>query len=157
MKKIFIFLFIFLCTLGVLVWAQETAQQNEQKSLNQNEKVLSLEDFVVLATKKDTVFEKILINELYLAYQKDLNLPSRDLVLSVKGQYDFFLNQDRDEIAGSIALSKLFPYTGTSLEAEYTTSPAYTTRDNASDFAFTISQPIAQNAFGKAKDALRKN
>jgi outer membrane protein TolC len=47
-------------------------------------------------------------------------------------------------------LSKLFPYTGTELTAEYSSTPSLTSVLNSSDFNFTISQPIAENAFGKA-------
>jgi len=113
-------------------------------------RVLSLQEFIDLAVQKDAEFEKILIDELSLQYEKDLELPARDLVLSVKSQYDFMLDQDREEPGGSVSLQKLFPFTGTNIEAEYATAPSYTSPDNTTEFNVEVSQPIAENAFGKA-------
>lgn len=115
-----------------------------------NEQVLSLSEFIDLSVNNDTEFEKILIDELSLQYEKGLNLPAKDLVLAVKAQYNFLLGQDREEPGGSVSLSKLFPFTGTDFSAEYTTTPSYTATDNTTSFTFEVSQPIAQNAFGKA-------
>jgi len=112
-------------------------------------RILPLEEFIDLSVKKDTVFEEILIDELTLKYQKDLNLPARDLVLSVKTQYDFILDQNREETGGSVSLEKLFPYTGTEINAGYTVTPSLTSSDSASSFTFEFTQPIAENAFGK--------
>ena len=53
------------------------------------EKLLNVDDFIHLAGTKDTEFETILIDELIVKYQKDLQLPADDLILSVKQQYDF--------------------------------------------------------------------
>ncbi len=113
-------------------------------------KILSIQEFIQLATQNDTEFEEILIDELPLQYQKSLNLPAGDIVLSVKGQYDFIVDQNRDEPEATVSLSKLFPFTGTDIAAEYKNKPSLTSTDSSSDFIFTISQPIAENAFGKA-------
>lgn len=110
---------------------------------------LTIVDFIDLAAKKDTVFETILIDELPLKYRKDLELPARDIVLGVKSQYDFILSQNREEPDAAVSLSKLFPYTGTELSALYRTRPSFGSTENSSDLTFTLSQPIAENAFGK--------
>lgn len=126
--------------------AEETIEQEEHDTGT----VLTIKSFIELATQKDTEFEKILIDELPLQYEKDLGLPARDIVLSVKGQYDFILNQDREETETSVSLSKLFPFTGTDLSAEYKVTPSYTSTASTSEFTFEVSQPIAENAFGRA-------
>lgn len=113
-------------------------------------KVLTIENFIALATTKDTVFESILIDELALKYSKDLKLPAKDLVLSVKGEYDMYLSQEKEDPSATVSLSKLFPDTGTSLTAGYKSNPSFTSTINSSEFTFSISQPIAENAFGKS-------
>lgn len=113
-------------------------------------RVLTLDEYIQLATTHDTEFQAILIDELLLQYRKDLNLPARDIVLEVSAQYDLYLSQDREEPETSISLSKLFPLVGTQLEAAYTTTPGLTRVTNSSDFTFMVTQPIAENAFGKA-------
>ena len=116
-----------------------------------NGRIITIDEFIKLATENDTEFEEILIDELPLQYRKDLNLPARDIVLEVKGQYDLFLSlEDREEPEAAVSLSKLFPYLGTELTAEYKSTPSFTSTTNSSEFTFTISQPIAENAFGKA-------
>ena len=111
---------------------------------------MPLREFIDLAVRNDTEFEKILIDELSLQYEKDLGLPADDLVLEIKGQHDLMLSQERAEIGGSVALARLFPYTGTSVETEYTTASSYTSTENATTLTVEVSQPIAENAFGKA-------
>lgn len=113
------------------------------------DRIISLNEFIALATLNDKVFEEILIEELTLQYRKDLALPSRDIVLSVKADYDFFLTQDREDPEGSVALNKLFPYTGTDVGIEYSSSTSFNSRVNSSEFSVAISQPIAGNAFGR--------
>ena len=112
--------------------------------------VLSLADFVAQATRQDTRFESILLNELTLQYQKALGLPAGDLVLAVKGQYDYMFSQDREEPNAAVSLSKLFPYSGTTITAGYETTTSLASLDNSSEVTFSLSQPIAQNAFGRA-------
>ena len=71
------------------------------------EEILPLEEFIKISTQRDTEFEQILIDELPLNYQKDLNLPAKDLVLELKTQYEFYLMQDREDPEGTVSLSKL--------------------------------------------------
>ncbi|MDD3374721.1 MAG: TolC family protein [Candidatus Omnitrophica bacterium] len=143
MKKIFLILLILFVSI---------ASFSQEKSI----KVLPLEDFVNLASQNDTRFEEILIDELKLKYQKTLSLPTGDFLLSIKGQYDFLFNPSDNDYENKISLSKLFPYTGTTLAAEYDSSVSSRARNVSSEFNITFSQPIAQNAFGRNTRLLSK-
>ena len=111
---------------------------------------LSLNDFISQATRNDTTFEAILLDQLPLQYRRDALLPDSDLILDVKYQHYFYLEQDRDNPAASVSLSKLFPFNGTQVSLSYNkSSSAFTTTDAAS-LELLIAQPIARNAFGKA-------
>lgn len=119
-------------------------------------KKLTIDDFTRLAAEKDTEFEKILIDELIVNYQKDLRLPAADLVLSVKQQYDFFIEQDRDAPATEISLSRLFPNSGTEVALAYDLGASLASSVKASKLSFNVSQPIARNAFGRSTKLLDK-
>ncbi len=135
-QKLFL-MALFLCALGSKVFAEGAA--------------LTIEEFIGQATANDTVFEEILIDELKLNYSKALGLPAKDLVLSIKGEYDLFISQDdREAPSASVSLSKLFPYTGTEVEVSYKNSPAFTSDKMNSEITALITQSIAQNAFGAA-------
>ncbi len=115
------------------------------------EQALTFDAFLKRAAEKDTEFEEILIDELTLRYQKALTLPAGDIVLSVKEQYEFFYldeSEDRSAPDTTVSLSKLFPYTGTELTADYQVGTSLTSTGKSSEASFSISQPIAQNAFG---------
>ena len=86
---------------------------------NENANKITLEEFIKVACKNDTVFRQILIDELALKYSKALTIPSGDVVLSVENKYNVFLEFDEAESDGLVSLSKLFPYTGTNISAEY--------------------------------------
>ena len=110
---------------------------------------LSLKTFIELATRNDQTFETILIDQLPLQYRRDILLPDGDIMLDVKYQHHFYLDQDRDNPEASVSLSKLFPYNGTEVSLSYNkTSSSLDTNDDSS-LAFLLSQPIARNAFGK--------
>ena len=145
-------IFTTLIVLGMVLLSTKVmiAGQGRETENRSEMRILSLREFIDLSVRKDTEFEKILIDELSLQYEKDLELPAGDLVLEVKGQYDLILDRKREEAEGTVSLSKLFPFTGTNLEAEYTTAPSYTSTVNTTGFTFEVSQPIAENAFGKA-------
>lgn len=116
----------------------------------EEQKQLSLPDFIKRATESDTRFEAILIDRLPLAYQKQLQLPDSDVIMDIKYQHNFYLDQDRDNPQGNISLTKLFPYNGTEISFSYgKNSSPFSTTDDAS-IELLISQPIANNAFGKA-------
>ena len=110
---------------------------------------LSLKSFVELATQNDVTFEAILIDQLALKYRRDILLPDSDVIMDVKYQHNFYLNQDRSEPESTISLSKLFPYNGTQISLSYSKSSSSTTTSNDSSLQLLISQPIAKNAFGK--------
>ena len=112
--------------------------------------LLPLEEFISLACRRDTAFQEILIDEMYLRYRKDIDLPARDIVLSVAGQYDLMLGDDNDRKSGGISLSRLFPRTGTDVSAGYTSTPNTQGGVNKTTLTLSLSQPIARNAFGRA-------
>ena len=114
-------------------------------------KRLSMEEFIDLACKNDRTFQEILLDELILKYKKDLDLPAGDIILSVKGQYNLALgNNAEDGPQGTVSLSKLFPKTGTALEAQYGITRFNALDVTSSEFNLSISQPVARNAFGRA-------
>ena len=117
---------------------------------------LSLDQFVRLATERDTEFEEILIDRLYLRYEKTLRLPAPDLVLSVRSQYDFFLDENREDAEHAVSLSKLFPVTGTRVSAGYGVTPFASGAPDASEAFVSLSQSIAENAFGRSTRLLNR-
>ncbi len=112
-------------------------------------KVLTVEEFIRSAAQNDPYFEQILIDHLKLKYHKDSNLPARDIIASVKGQYDFLLSQDREDPEVTFGLDKLFPFTGTDVSVAYKNTPSLSADKSSSELTFLISQPIAENAFGR--------
>ncbi len=135
-KKNFVLLCVlFFCPFGV---------KGEDKA-----RILSLEEFVSLSAKNDTMFEEILADELALQYKKNLALPARDLVVTVKSDYAVFQDPHKGKPDVSVSLEKLFPFTGTQVSAGYTSRPSALSTKNFSDFSVLISQPIARNAFGR--------
>ncbi len=120
------------------------------------EEVLTLEEFVRRATLRDTTFEEILIDEMTLKYEKDLQLPARDIVLEVKQQHEFYLSQDREAPDTTFSLGKLFPYTGTDVSLEYGVGSSIASSNRSSSASVTIAQPILENAFGRSTRLLSK-
>lgn len=128
-----------------------------EKNAEKRNTVLSLDEFIKLACEKDTVFQEILIEELYFKYYKNLTLPARDVVLSVQGQYDFVFHPfDGHEKSGTVSLSKLFPYTGTTVTADYSVSSTINDSIRTSAATVSVSQEIAKNAFGRANRMSKK-
>ena len=115
-----------------------------------------LADFIKIACENDTTFREILIDELNLKYSKALSLPTGDIVLSIEDKYNVFLEFDEAESESSLSLSKLFPYTGTNISAQYGSTVSSSARTISSEFSALISQPIAENAFGKSTRLLDK-
>ena len=110
---------------------------------------LTLNNFIQQATRNDTTFETILIDQLPLIYRRDILLPDSDIIMDVKYQHNFYPDQDRDTPEASISLSKLFPYNGTSISLDYNKSSTTFSTTEESSLEFLNSQPIAKNAFGK--------
>ncbi len=130
--------------------AYHTCLAEEQTEPDQRKESLSLDEFVSRAARNDTEFEEILIRELTLKYQKDLQLPARDLVLSMKQEHQAFLSQNREELESTISVSKLFPRAGTEMSIAYQASPSFSSEDISGKASLSFSQPIAKNAFGAA-------
>ena len=127
------------------------------ESVDIPERKLSLNEFIELSCANDEVFEEILVESLKLNYLKKLKLPADDIVLSVKNSYAAFLRPDKGNPEYQFSLAKLFPYTGTNVEAGYSstvTGPGHADIDG--EFYASVSQPIAQNAFGKTYRLLDK-
>ncbi|MBN1899391.1 MAG: TolC family protein, partial [Spirochaetes bacterium] len=122
---------------------------------NSREKILTLHGFITLACEKDKVFEEILKDEMTLQYQENLALPQHDLILSVKGQYDFALGEAGESgPQATVGLSKLFPSIGTTVSAEYNSTFYSIVDSSRSELNLSLSQPIARNAFGRANRLL---
>ncbi len=115
----------------------------------QTPRIIPRGEFIRLACQRDTLFRQILIDEAFLKYKKILELPSRDVLLSLTGQYNYVLDPEKSSgPAGSIGLSKLFPDTGSMVSAGYHASPNNTATTMVSGFSFAFAQPIVKNAFG---------
>lgn len=141
----------FLCLVAGL-----SAAEAEPPRSDGTNTVLTMEGFIRRAARLDTEFEAILVNELALQYREALRLPARDLVVSLKQEYQAFLSQDRSEGATELGLSKLFPRSGTEISAAYETSPSLSSDETRSELSFSVSQPIARNAFGHATRLLSR-
>jgi len=148
MKKIRFTLFILLCIPLVSVSTAQLSNTSVEKPIDG--RIITIDEFIQLATNNDTEFEEILIDELKLRYEKDLQLPARDLVLDVKAQYDFFVDKSRSDPELNVGLEKLFPQTGTEAVVEYKAIPSFLSNDISSAFKFTLAQSIAENAFGRS-------
>ncbi len=133
---------LFLLFFTVQAWFC-SAQESEPKKL-------PIEEFIRIAAKNDTGFQTILIDQLSLKYRRALRVSARDLVLSIQSQYSVFLDSPDEGTENTVSLSKLFPYAGTELTAEYSTSLRATTHQVSSEYSLLISQPLAENAFGRA-------
>ncbi|MFH1552075.1 MAG: hypothetical protein ABID83_00330, partial [Candidatus Omnitrophota bacterium] len=148
MKKALIIIFLSISASVLSVFAQE-AEETE---------TLSLDEFIEQACAGDREFEQILIENLKLNYKKKLELPADDIVISSKGEYVAFVKQhDKGYPVYEVSLSKLFPYTGTELEAGYNSTMKDTLLgDIDAEFYTIVSQPVARNAFGRATRLLDK-
>lgn len=143
---------VFLIMISLMIYLSSAIQVSAQEELQ----TLSFETYLETASTNDKEFEQILIDELTLKYQKNLRLPAKDLVLSVKQQHEFFLNQDRNSPDTTVGLSKLFPSLGTELGVNYSAGASLSSANKSSELSFTIAQPIAENAFGQSTRLLGK-
>lgn len=122
---------------------------NSCASLMAQEQTLTIRQFLEKAVKTDTAFAEILIDSLYLQYNKTLKLPARDWMLSLLGQYNFITDTAKTKPEGTVSLDKLFPQTATKLAISYKGSLASDYASNNSRLDVSLSQSIAANAFGK--------
>ena len=117
---------------------------------------LTLQDFLRNAAANDTRFEEILVDRLSLRYREDARLPARDLVFSVREELGVRLDPNGGDDDLSVSVSKLFPKAGTSVEASYDLNPVGASGRASSSAGLTLTQPIAENAFGKSTRLLSK-
>lgn len=130
---------------------------NISAEMENSSRKLSLDDFVKLVCKNDRYFQEIMIDEIIAKYGKVLDLPVRDLIIDVAGQYDIATTKDGENSPQtSISLSKLFPKSGTEISASYGISFSSINNRTRSMLAVGISQPIIQNAFGRANRIVDK-
>jgi len=148
-KKIFSFFLFIIIAFSFLGIVSARAE-------DENIKKVSLDEFIAIASSKDVRFEQILIDKLVLKYRKALGLPAGDFILSLKSKYNFIFDPDDEDVDNTISLTKLFPYTGTEIEVGYTSSLSSASRQISSEFEVAVSQPIAENAFGKNTRLLDK-
>lgn len=113
----------------------------------QTQQAISLDDFLRLAVKRDTIFETILLDQLPLKYRRSALLPDKDILMSIKQGYQLNLFDGHDYGTSTISLSKLFTHSATEVSMDYN-KPTFADGDRAS-LQVLISQPIAKNAFGK--------
>ncbi|NOZ11968.1 MAG: TolC family protein [Gammaproteobacteria bacterium] len=146
-------LLVFTLAVGLVdVALAKEGAHSEQKT----KRKLPLDEFIRLASARDTEFELILIDELVLKYQKGLRLPAADLILSVKQEYETFISQGRQSPQTTVGLSRLFPFSGTNISLSYGVGASLSSADKISEAALTITQPIARNAFGRSTRLLDK-
>jgi len=145
MKQLF-----FICIMISLICAVGSAQEA------QHDTVLKLTAFIQLVCKHST-FEEILIEELSLKYNNILSTPQIRVLLNTDAHYTLALDPNRDSYpAASIALSGLFPASGTTLSAEYDTgrSPSMTGSSPNSSISLKVEQSVLNNAFGSTNRLL---
>lgn len=112
-------------------------------------RTLGLEEYLATTRNNNLKFQMLMVDELSLAYQRQLLLPTEDIVLNALVSEDF----GSDGMKGptvSFGLSKLFAFTGSQLSASYSSSLSTVTDKRNSALAFSLAQPLLQNAFGKA-------
>jgi outer membrane protein TolC len=145
--KLFTFLFVILFCGTVLVEAKEVEPPQ----------VLPLPEFVTKACTNDITFQEILVNQLAVTYTSFLTLPLKDWIFSLKSQHDTVIGGDSTTSpTNSVSLDKLFPASGTNLSIDYDLSGNPSSSENSSSFSVLISQPLAENAFGKTNRYLKK-
>ena len=118
---------------------------------------LTLNNFIQQAISNDLTFETILIDQLTLKYRRDILLPDSDVIMNVKYQHNFYLNQNRDNPEASISLSKLFPYNGTQLSLNYNKDSSSISSSDDSSLQFLISQPLQKMLLVKVCNSVTKS
>lgn len=145
-RNLFIFLLLILCS-SVFLEAKETDQPQ----------VLPLPEFVTRVCTNDITFQEILIDQLTITYTSFLTLPVKDWIFSLKSQHDTVISGDSTTSpTNSVSLGKLFPAIGTNLSIDYDLSGNPSSTESSSSFSVLVSQPLAENAFGKTNRYLKK-
>jgi outer membrane protein TolC len=106
---------------------------------------LGLTDFLKAAAGNDPRFLGYLAENLSLVWQDRLALPADDFVIKASAEYALLLEDPAaDGFTGSVAVSKLFPSSGTTAGVSYRAAPV------TSALSLTLEQDIARNAFGRS-------
>jgi len=121
-----------------------SASLSAQTSDNQ----LMLKDFLI-QTCKNSHFEYILIDELFLEYDEILASQLMEILLNIRSSYSLVIGEDLKLPEGSISLSAIFPETGTSLEAGYSQGTSFQTDNQTGAFSLRFEQAILGGGFGK--------
>ncbi|HMA99582.1 MAG TPA: TolC family protein, partial [Spirochaetota bacterium] len=108
---------------------------------------LTLSDFITTACRKQPQFQQLLIRELEIKYQKVIDFPPGQLILSLLPEYSLKLGStNKHTLSTTLSLARLFPVSGTEIKGIYTTSPAG--GNQKSSFSIAVIQPLVHNAFG---------
>ena len=110
-----------------------------------SESQLSLKEFIQLATKHDTRFHAILIDQHKLKYDQDVNVESPELLASVLTRFNIDSSSIQND--SSLSLSQTLPDLGQIYSAQYAFDAG---DDDPHTFSFSFSQDIARNAFGQS-------
>ena len=145
MKHSYILLTVLFITASV--FSPVSAESILGNNTPDQERQLSLNDFVSRSCESNPGFRKIIIDRLYLEYKDDLDLDIGEIVADFEAGYMYSLDTDKDGFEGGLSVSRLFPQTGTEISALYNTGPGI--EDRSSSLTFSISQDIAENSFGK--------
>ncbi len=112
--------------------------------------IITLKEFIEKSSKNNPQFQEILYDELSLAYNKELKLPVRDLIVKINTDYYLSLNEEDDSYPDvSIGLEKLFPNIGTLVSGQYSYSMSRT-GNKSSSILLSFSQSLLKNSFGYA-------
>jgi multidrug efflux pump subunit AcrB/outer membrane protein TolC len=100
--------------------------------------VISMNEFIIKATKNDTVFHALLMQRLRYQYDQSVNVSMDALAISVASEFSVFPQSGTNY--NRISLSQTLPKWGQTLGLTHTDD----------DTSFVFSQDIAKNAFGSS-------
>lgn len=116
---------------------------------------ISLTTFLQQSLNRDPYFRAILMDQYSLWYAKVRGLSSGDIHAEVTGQYKVYLDDGKgdtpSQLEGGLALSKLFPMSGTSITGSVNRSGSMIQGNSViqDSWSLEMAQDIARNAFGK--------
>ncbi len=141
MKKLFFFL---LLLNSHSLWSQEKIQEIP----------IDLDTFIKGAKENDPQLGTVIAERLRAKYLLDLNLPTRQILLSVQNEYGFTRNEDKTAVLGA-TLTKPLLESGTTLSVGKTLTDR---PDRTEDLTqFRIEQSLYRNAFGSQTRDIMKN
>lgn len=130
-------LFLLFLSLSFFSYAQE---------LPSLDSTLKLDDFLNKAKQHDPQLQSIVADRMKMKYLTDLNLPSRQLLLSVKNEYGFTRDEDPTTVL-SATISKPLLESGTVISVGKTMTER---PDRSEDVTqMRVEQALYRNAFGR--------